>query len=208
MARPTRQRIIDEALRLFAERGYSATAVAEIEAASGLSPGAGGLYRHFRSKEEVLAAAVREHVERTRLDLQDGMLTSIAPEAMVLSDRLRLICRLGLAKLNEEQYLIRVLFRDLDKFPHLIDELRDGLVGLIYLRLATWMDAQPEYAGAGHDWEATATVLGGAVVNYWLSAAQFHGPGVDLSEERFIEAWVRMALSLAAHPAPATHTAG
>src|SRR6201991_4999674 len=58
MPRSTRERIIDEALRLFAERGYSATSVAEIEAASGLSPGAGGLYRHFKSKYEVLAAAI------------------------------------------------------------------------------------------------------------------------------------------------------
>lgn len=208
MARPTRQRIIDEALRLFAERGYSATSVAEIEAASGLSPGAGGLYRHFRSKEEVLAAAVHEHVERTRIDLQDGMLTSITPDDLVLSDRLRLVCRLGVAKLNEEQHLIRVLFRDLDKFPHLVDELRDGLVGLIYLRLATWMSRQPEYVDAGHDWEATAVVLGGALVNYWLAVEQFYGPGVDIGEERFIEAWVRMALSLAPHGAPAASATG
>ncbi|MFD0856079.1 TetR family transcriptional regulator, partial [Actinomadura adrarensis] len=34
----TRERIVSEALRLFADRGYAATSVAEIEAAAGLSP--------------------------------------------------------------------------------------------------------------------------------------------------------------------------
>ena len=63
MTTSTRERIVAESLRLFADRGYAATSVAEIEAAAGLSPGAGGLYRHFRSKEEVLAAIRPESLE-------------------------------------------------------------------------------------------------------------------------------------------------
>ncbi|WP_262402908.1 TetR/AcrR family transcriptional regulator [Actinomadura sp. CNU-125] len=71
MTPSTRERIVAESLRLFAERGYAATSVAEIEAAAGLSPGAGGLYRHFRSKEEVLSSAIREHIDRTRKQISD-----------------------------------------------------------------------------------------------------------------------------------------
>src|SRR5258705_8311772 len=73
MTRSTRERIIDESLRLFAERGYAATSVAEIEAAAGLSPGAGGLYRHFKSKYEVLAAVMNEHATRTRAQVADAL---------------------------------------------------------------------------------------------------------------------------------------
>src|SRR5437588_12879907 len=51
---PTRDRLLDEAMRLFGERGYDATSVAEIERAAGLTPGAGGLFHHFSSKEDVL----------------------------------------------------------------------------------------------------------------------------------------------------------
>ena len=50
----TRERIITEAMRLFAERGYRGTTVGDIEQAAGLAPRAGGLYKHFASKDEVL----------------------------------------------------------------------------------------------------------------------------------------------------------
>ncbi len=40
---------------MFGEQGYAATSVAQIEAAAGLSPGSGCLYKHLRSKEALLA---------------------------------------------------------------------------------------------------------------------------------------------------------
>ena len=46
---PTRERILLAARRLFAEQGYKGTSVGEIEAAAGLSPRAGALYKHFPS---------------------------------------------------------------------------------------------------------------------------------------------------------------
>src|SRR6185312_7763283 len=118
MTRSTRERIIDEALRLFAERGYSATSVAEIEAASGLSPGAGGLYRHFRSKYEVLAAAINEHAARTRSQVTEALVEVEAVGTSVpIEERLDRLCRAGLAKVRDESRLTRVFFRDLSQFP-------------------------------------------------------------------------------------------
>ena len=64
----TRERIVTEAMRLFARRGFRGTTVGEIEQAAGLAPRAGGLYKHFRSKEEVLAAGDRAPRERDRGD--------------------------------------------------------------------------------------------------------------------------------------------
>src|SRR5947208_14557073 len=60
----TRDRLLDEAMRLFGERGYDATSVAEIERSAGLTPGAGGLFHHFRTKEEVLVAGIDRHLAR------------------------------------------------------------------------------------------------------------------------------------------------
>jgi AcrR family transcriptional regulator len=120
MTMTTRERIVSEALRLFADRGYAATSVAEIEAAAGLSPGAGGLYRHFRSKEEVLSTAIREHIERTRRQITDVLAQSEAYKDRPLEIRLRMTCHAGLAKMREEQELVRILFRDLDQFPNLV----------------------------------------------------------------------------------------
>ena len=213
MTRSTRERIVAEALRLFADRGYAATSVAEIEAASGLSPGAGGLYRHFRSKEEVLAAAIREHIARTGQQLSTYLQQAGTLHDQPLAARLRLACQVGLAKMREEQDLVRVLFRDLDQFPALVAEMREGIVNPLYDGIATWLSAQPEFEGAGEDWAAIATILGGAVVNYWLANASLYEPPQRVDEQRFVDGWARLALGLVGsgsgtgrtvRPAPAT----
>ena len=64
MSSTTRERIIDEAMLLFSQHGYAATSVAKIEAAVGLTPGAGGIYHHFPSKEAVLSAGIERHLAR------------------------------------------------------------------------------------------------------------------------------------------------
>lgn len=54
--------MLDIALRLFAEHGYAATSVAQIEAGAGISPGSGGLYRHVGSKRQLLDDAVERAI--------------------------------------------------------------------------------------------------------------------------------------------------
>lgn len=198
MTSSTRERIVAESLRLFADRGYAATSVAEIEAAAGLSPGAGGLYRHFRSKEEVLGAAVREHITRTREQISLVMENAGEFEERPLDVRLRMACKAGLAKMREEQDLIRVLFRDLDQFPGLVTEMREGIVNPLYDSIATWLSAQPEYMGAEEDWPAIASILGGAVVNYWLANESLYEAPTRIDEQRFVAGWARLALGLVA----------
>ncbi|RSN52475.1 TetR family transcriptional regulator [Actinomadura sp. WAC 06369] len=194
-----------ESLRLFADRGYAATSVAEIEAAAGLSPGAGGLYRHFRSKEEVLSSAIREHIERTRKQISDVLAESDSYKGRPLEVRLRMTCQAGLAKMREEQDLIRVLFRDLDQFPNLVAEMREGIVNPLYDGIATWLSEQPEYAGADEDWPAIASILGGAVVNYWLANESMYEPPTRIDERRFVESWARLGMGLATRESsPAT----
>ncbi len=65
----TRERILDVALDLFAEDGFSGTTVTEVERRAGLSPGSGSFYRHFPSKEALLTAAVEREVERVRAEI-------------------------------------------------------------------------------------------------------------------------------------------
>ncbi|TDD70011.1 TetR/AcrR family transcriptional regulator [Actinomadura rubrisoli] len=185
-----------ESLRLFADRGYTATSVAEIEAAAGLSPGAGGLYRHFRSKEEVLASAIREHIDRTRRQVSDVLKQATAFADRPLETRLRMTCQAGLAKMREEQDLIRVLFRDLDQFPNLVAEMREGIVNPLYNGIATWLSAQPEFEGSDEDWPAVASILGGAVVNYWLANESMYEPPTRIDEKRFVQSWARLGLGL------------
>jgi AcrR family transcriptional regulator len=57
----TQAKIIAAATELFAKQGYHATGVAELGRAVGL--GAGALYHHIGSKEELLLTIVRAHLE-------------------------------------------------------------------------------------------------------------------------------------------------
>ena len=53
----TRQRILKAAARLFNQKGFSEASIEEIMTAAGLTHG--GFYRHFNSKDELYAEAVR-----------------------------------------------------------------------------------------------------------------------------------------------------
>jgi AcrR family transcriptional regulator len=67
----TRQQILDAALRLFSERGFSRTTVRDIARAAGITDAA--IYYHFESKQELLQALVEER----------GFLTSLQNLAQV-----------------------------------------------------------------------------------------------------------------------------
>ncbi len=54
-AAENRARVVDEAARLFRKKGFDGVGVAELMAAAGMTHG--GFYNHFRSKDEVEAAA-------------------------------------------------------------------------------------------------------------------------------------------------------
>lgn len=54
--RENRRRILDEASRLFRDKGFDAVGVAEVMKAAGLTHG--GFYGHFTSKEDLMAQAI------------------------------------------------------------------------------------------------------------------------------------------------------
>lgn len=57
-----REEIVNEAVRLFAEKGFRSTSVNDILAAVGIAKGT--FYYHFKSKEEVLNAAIETYAAR------------------------------------------------------------------------------------------------------------------------------------------------
>jgi TetR/AcrR family transcriptional regulator, cholesterol catabolism regulator len=56
-----RREVVDNAARLFAERGYGATSISELTAATGLA--AGGLYHYIEGKDDLLIAICDELLE-------------------------------------------------------------------------------------------------------------------------------------------------
>ena len=120
MADSTRLRIIASAMRLFGSKGFAGTSVAQIEGAAGLKPGSGGLYRHFTSKEQLLEIGMRERIE-ARDDLMRSMSVAEGTAMDVVLDR---VARAGLARLDDERDISRILVRDLDTSPALLELFR------------------------------------------------------------------------------------
>ena len=62
-----RERLLDAAAEVFAERGYRAATVEDLAAAAGLTKGA--VYWNFESKEDVFFALIEERVDRRAREL-------------------------------------------------------------------------------------------------------------------------------------------
>jgi AcrR family transcriptional regulator len=75
-----RVRIIEQALKVFSERGYYRTRMTDIASNLGVSKGA--IYQYFESKEQLFIEAIRHHGERrsrvVRGFLDSGSLKSIS----------------------------------------------------------------------------------------------------------------------------------
>lgn len=67
----TANRILNQAMRIFLEKGYHGTSIDDITQAAGLTKGA--LYWHFKSKEDLLKRIVEEYEKR----FLDGMIQAV-----------------------------------------------------------------------------------------------------------------------------------
>jgi AcrR family transcriptional regulator len=187
----TRERIVTEAMRLFAAQGFRGTTVGEIEEAAGLVPRSGGLYKHFRSKEEVLEAGIDRHVSEIEL---------IAPalEILPLGDprsELVLVGRWALGELANEMPLMKVVQKDGDRFPEIAAKVNARIIARgheqsVSVVRRVFGDLLDERQVA-----ALGALALGALVGYRVEEAMF-GPR-PVSESDFLEAWVDVLMAYA-----------
>jgi AcrR family transcriptional regulator len=190
---PTKQRLLEEGVRLFAEKGFRETTVGEIEAAAGLEPRRGALYRHFPSKESLLEAALDAHLDglvNAGDDLSGGLSGDVRGAALALA-------RWMFAELDREQMILRILEQDGDRLPRLRERFRDTLVKPGY-RMTTEIARQ--WAGSSQrdsDVKAIAAVFLSALVNFRRSKWTFGYPPGGLSQERYVSAWADLCATYA-----------
>ncbi len=183
----TRERILREALRLFVDQGYRATSVAQIAEASGLSPGAGGLYRHFARKEDVLAAVLEQEI--AGLD-ELGSVERLLPLGDLRAE-ITLLARWALDEIGRKTNLIRVIQRNGGEVPSLVGLARERWIRRSYDDATRVIDDIFRRADSvPHDSQALAAVILGAIANYRFEAAVFGEPPRDVSEDRFVGAIV------------------
>ena len=121
----TREALLESATKLFADRGYEATAVQEIAAAASTTKGA--FYHHFSSKLDVAVAINQRVIER-----QVEMLQEIVDRGLPCSVTLALMLEALIAEYDSHGEEIanfnqeRILFREPAFEP--VRELRDHVV--------------------------------------------------------------------------------
>jgi AcrR family transcriptional regulator len=186
MSITTRERIVDEAMALFSQNGYAATSIAKIEAAAGLTPGAGGIYHHFASKEAVLAAGIERQLGRL------GALREIRNVLGSLGDlkaELTLTARYVLAELDSESELLRILASDARSRPQLLTTAVDELVSSTFAGFATWIVERAERAIAPEEAEAIAAFGLGSLLSSRLLRDVLGIPS-QVDDETLVETWV------------------
>ncbi len=188
----TRERLLDCALGSFAERGYEATTIGEIEAAAGLVPRSGALYKHFPSKRALIDAALAERFGA--IEAIDERL-ALMPQGDLRAE-LEVAARLTLGELERERDLCRLVMKEGDRFPEIAAAFHAGIVARGHGIAVAWLRARAATLGLEiADVEALAQVMTDALVGYVLQQNIF-GPGaVAVSRERVIAAWVALALS-------------
>ncbi len=189
---PTKERLLRHGVRLFAEKGFRETTVGEIEAAAGLEPRRGALYRHYPSKEALLDAALEHHLQAL-VDAGAGLdqlpRGDIRTQAMAFG-------RWLLAELDREEAIMRILEQEGDRLPAVRDRFRERLVDPGYATIVElvgrWLDAASKPLRGAHcarDVDAVSAALLGALVNYRRSTWTFGVPPAGIEEERYLAAW-------------------
>jgi AcrR family transcriptional regulator len=191
-----RERIVAAGRACFAAKGFAGTTIAEIEEAAGYAPRTGGVYRHFRSKVEILEAVIDSELADNAKAItgipdppDDGTAGPV--------EQLEAAVRRGLAQLDRQAELIRIVFRDLDRFDDLLAKVREGLID------ATYRDFADRLVAAGIpqsrpdiDVEAVAVLAIGPVVDFKVKQHLLGGTPLGLEEERFVHAWAHLFATL------------
>lgn len=191
MSSTTRDRIVDEAMHLFSENGYAATSITKIEAAAGLTPGAGGIYHHFASKEAVLAAGIERQLARLSA-LRDirrvfGSLGDVRAE-------LTLTARYVLAELDSESELLRILASDARSRPQLLTSAVEQLVSSTFTGFAGWIADCAEREISAEEASAIAVFGLGSLLSTRL-LRDVLGVPVQVDDEPLVDTWVQMMIT-------------
>lgn len=193
--RSTRDKLLAHGLRLFAERGFDAVSVGEIEQAAGLVPRRGAMYRHFASKDALLEAAVRDYlasVAGVGSEFTAPLAGDVHAAALTLAHRV-------LGELDRQHDITRVLEQDGDRLPELRETFRRELSERAYATMAevvfTWTRSTG-CAVPSTDLSALAVHLLGGLINARRSTWTFGRPPADLDDERIACAWADLCVRL------------
>ncbi|MHB8666304.1 MAG: TetR/AcrR family transcriptional regulator [Burkholderiales bacterium] len=161
--------ILDEAARLFREKGYAAASMRDIAAAVDMLPGS--LYYHFAGKEDLLVAVYEEGVRLITEKVRAAVARQAGPwqrlEAAAVA-HLEVLLKSG----DYALVVIRVLPQDVPKAAARLVKLRDGYERM-FAELVAALPLPPET-----DRQTFRLLLLGALnwSQHWFRAGGRHAP--------------------------------
>src|SRR5262249_4642777 len=120
---PSRKQLMGAAIGCFARLGYQGTSIDRIARDAGVTKGA--LYYHFRDKEELLFAAVKDRVG----EFEQQVLAAMTPEQDAMEALRRVVdaCFFHATGSNHRRFIITLMVEALDTNPRLSVEFRNIL---------------------------------------------------------------------------------
>lgn len=164
-----------------------------------MSPGSGALYRHFRSKSDVLRAALRRGLDRMR--------TSRAwAQATTPAERLDALAQTAAAtqqSIDENADLIRLMLHEPVAARELVDELWVRNLADAHTIMGNALRVTAEEAGTEiDDPEAISAVLLAALSYVPIMKVMIgRNPG-GMDPDRFRDAWLRLSRAVFTHGVP------
>jgi len=180
-AAETRRNLLDAALRLFAENGYSATPVRDINRTAGVADGL--LYHYFPDgKKEILLVLVAEKVSEIKAQLRTG---AEGLDDLPLDEALERVFQNWFEVFHGRRDIIKILLKE-NEAMQIVE--REKLAEII-CRGDQWF---PEFlrrrAQKGEireiDYASAAEVMGAVLYSYFLAVLTGIGPGVLGDEAR------------------------
>lgn len=199
---PTRDRLVDAAMRLFSANGYEATSVSQIEAAAGLAAGSGALYHHFKSKDSLLEAGVSRQVDRRRA-MRD--IRALFAGLGDLRSELTALGRYLLTVVDQETELLQIAARTPAGRSARLDTAYAALIAELTSELSEWISAWAP-AMTGEERAVLATLGVNGILGVRFAPNLFRQPAAQISDDAYLAEWtIVLAIrieSLAPRPDP------
>ena len=185
---PTRERLVTEAMRLFSTKGFEATSVSQIEAAAGLAAGSGALYRHFKSKDALLAAGIDRQLDRRRA-MHD--IRALFAGLGDLQAELTVLGRYLLTVVDEERELLQIAARTPAGRSPRLDTAYAALVDGLNAELADWVTAwaptlNPEQC------RVLAALGLNSILGARFATSLFHESEPRIPDDRYLAEWTAL----------------
>lgn len=188
MTAPTRDRLLTEAMRLFGDKGFEATSVSQIESAAGLAAGSGALYRHFKSKDALLAAGIDRQLDRRTAM---GDIRALFAGLGDLHSELTVLGRYLLSVIDQESEILQIAARTPAGLSEHLDTAYAALIDGLTAELAGWIQSwSPDLQDRERE---TVAALGvNSLLGARFGANLFRRNDMKISDADYLTEWTTL----------------